>query len=239
MAASPSVPIAVVAGVTHQLANPPRPPKDILWSHDDADAAREAQCKFLGSMVETLVGAFPDDVYVRVARVRWASRCGKEEDVAAALASLGAVAPDLTPVYAGAVRSLAGRLRWSADETASFIDVVAANAGSEVRATLYGLTMIGASLRREVDPTLDGRRVADEYGTWIDRYPGGSFAEARLTSLLCKQGETERAAARLEIRHCSEVRMSGSTWSKEICRECFGGDRIPKPGEAGVSPPGE
>ena len=239
MAASPSKPIAAVAGVTHQLASPPRPPKGILWSHDDATAAREAQCDFLGSMVETLDGDFPDDVYVRVAGVRWASRCATEAEVAAALASLGTVAPDLTPVYARAVRSLAGRLRWSADETASFIDVVAANAGSEVRETLYGVTMIGASLRREVDPTLDGRRVADEYGNWLDRYPGGSFAEARLTSLLCKQGETERAAARLEIRHCSEVRMSGSTWSKEICRECFGGDRIPKPGRAGVPAPGE
>ena len=239
MAASPSAPIAVVAGVTHRLGKPPRPPENVLWSHDDAAAAWEHQCEILGLVLDEAADVFPDDVYVRVAGVRWASKCGEKEDVAAALGYLGEAAPDLTPVYAGAIRSLAGRQRWSAEDAASFIDEVAENLGPEVQATLYGVTMINGALRREPDPTLDGRRVADEYGNWIDRYPGGSFAEARLLSLLCRLGETERAAARLEIRHCSEVRMSGSTWSKEICRQCFGGDRIPKPGEAADSQPGE
>jgi len=239
MAALPAAPIAVVAGVIHQLTSPPRPPKDVLWSHDDAAAARELQCEILGSVVDKAAGAFPDDLYLRVAGVRWASRCGAKEDVAAALADLGKVTPDLTPVYAGAVRSLAGRLRWSAEDTASFIDEVAGNAGPEVQATLYGVAMINGALRREPDPTLDGHRVADEYGAWIDRYPGSSFAETRLVSLLCRLGETERAGARLEIRHCSEVQISGSTWNKEICRECFGSDRIPKPSETAGSQPGQ
>jgi len=233
---TPSEPLAMDAQVIHALANPPVPPADVIWSHDDAAAAREMQCRILSDAIGRHIEAFPNDLYALVAGVRWAAGCGGIDDVSAALGRLAGVAPELTPVYADAVRGLKSRQRWSAAEAGTFIDSVLGGSGPEVRETLYGVTMINEALRREPDPTIDTLRIADEYGRWIDLYPGSSFAETRLVGLLCRMGETERAAARLDIRLCSEVRTAGSTWSTAICRECFGGDVIPRSAVTATNP---
>ena len=208
----------------------PPPPKNRLWSHEDAAAEREARYRTLGSMTRGLIERYPDDILVRRAAVRWATTGGDEAQFLDALRGFEAVAPDLAPVVADVTIGFTRRNRRSVEETTRLIESIRVFAGPETAACLYGLVFKNRALRDKVDPDIDLRRVADEYEIWVDGHPGDDHSNRRLVKLLCDIGETDRAASRLEISQCSEVRVQGNTWSPEICRECFGGAWVPRPG---------
>jgi hypothetical protein len=229
----PTDPIATIAAASHAVANSPKIPQGVTVTHEDVTKMRQQWCESLRKSVALMIEDLPQDVYARTIEVRHAAQCLSFEELVNALAGLANVSPDLTPVFESALKQLDRRLRWTPEELAKAVDRVAEFGGPEVKSTLYGLLMT-RQLRhdREVDPAIDLERIISDLETWIDLYPGGAFDESHLLNVLCIKGDTATAAARLDIDRCSEVTVSGTGWSKDTCRACFGGDVIPKPGTA-------
>ena len=227
-----------VAQVVHDLHIRPKPPKDMRWTREEYDAVRKAQCDGLKKILDRHILDFPEDVFARVAGVQVAKRCGGMREVKEALGILAERAPDLTPVFADAVRGFEYQSSREGVDFGPFVESIGALAGPEVRETLYGITMIDVVFHKHSEEkprhwnegleSVDEKRVAEEYERWIELYPGGSFGKSTLLGLLCAIGETDRAADLLDIRLCTDVHIMGNRWSTEICRECFGGNVIPK-----------
>ena len=222
--------LAGIAAMSHVVAKGPEMVEGVVSSWEEWREVQRKWCEFMVAPVAAVVADVPEDVYAHVVAVRHAAVCRGFNETLEALAGLATVAPDLTPVFELALIESDRQLQRTVEELSAATEQVAALGGSELQSTLYGLVMKGRLRHdREVDPAIDLDRTATDLESWIELYPGGAFDEANLLNVLCIKGDVAKAAARLEITHCREVTISGSTWSKEICRACFGGDLIPKP----------
>jgi hypothetical protein len=225
----PTDTFAKIAVMSHLSFNGPDWPEGLAWTVAKGKEFQQQWCQRLTGPIARMVEELGDDVYARVVAVRHAALCGDFDETLVALAGLAEVAPNLTPVFEYAVAQNWQQSKWTYEELGAAIDQVEALGGPEVQSTLYGKILrnrLGPN--REVDPAVDLDRVASDIETWIDLYPGSSFLESSLLSVLCIKGDTEAAAARIDVMRCSEITMRGTVWSDEICRACFGGDLIPK-----------
>ncbi len=225
----PTDTFAKIAVMSHASFNGPDWPQGLAWTPAKGKELQQQWCQHLAGAMARMVEELGDDVYARVVAVRHAAQCGNFEETLVALAGLAEVAPNLTPVFEDAIAQNWQQSEWTYEELGAAIDQVVALGGPEVQSTLYGKILrnrLGPN--REIDPAVDLDRVASDIETWIDLYPGSSFLESSLLSVLCIKGDIEAAAARIDVMRCSEITMRGTVWSDEICRACFGGDLIPK-----------